>query len=301
MDKNGNGVCIFAYNNEQLDYVKFASVVSKFVKRNMKNNAVALITNEGTENWMKQSLSKEIIDYCFDYIIITNEEHISNPRVHHDSPWTEFTAQFQNSNKHKIIEYTPFERTLLIDTDFIVQNNFYDYVFETDTPVAMHRTAEYLGGELPYQDEMMLNSAGINHWWSTVVYFDQSDNSKMFFDIWSHVKDNWEYYSLLYQFPKSLFRTDFCVSIASHMFNGFQNEIYMDDFKSVPLLNMDQKDDIAKINSLDDFVFLKHNRLEAWKNILCRHTNTNMHLMNKRAFDRQIENINTMFKENSSV
>ena len=301
MDKNGNGVCIFAYNNEQLDYVKFASVVSKFVKRNMKNNAVALITNEGTENWMKQSLSKEIIDYCFDYIIITNEEHISNPRVHHDSPWTEFTAQFQNSNKHKIIEYTPFERTLLIDTDFVVQNNFYDYIFETDTPIAMHRTAEYLGGELPYQDEMMLNSAGINHWWSTVVYFDQSEYSKMFFDIWSHVKDNWEYYSLLYQFPKSLFRTDFCVSIASHMLNGFQNETFLDDFKGMPLFNMDQKDDIIKLNSLDDFIFLKHNRLEAWKNILCRHTNTNMHLMNKRAFDRQIENINTMFKENSSV
>tara|TARA_B100000963_G_scaffold45112_3_gene33609 strand:+ start:12862 stop:13767 length:906 start_codon:yes stop_codon:yes gene_type:complete len=301
MDKNGNGVCIFAYNNEQLDYAKFASVVSKFVKRNMKNNQVALITNEGTENWMKQSLSQQTIDYCFDYVIITKDEHISNPRVHHDSPWSEFTAQFQNSNKHKVIEYTPFERTLLIDTDFIVQNNFYDYIFETNTPVAMHRTAEYLGGELPYQDEMMLNRAGINHWWSTVVYFDQSEHSKMFFDIWSHVKDNWEYYSLLYQFPKSLFRTDFCVSIASHMINGFQNEVFMDDFKSTPLLNMDQKDDIVKLNSLNDFVFLKHNRLEAWKNILCRHTNTNMHLMNKRAFDRQIENINTMFEENSSV
>ena len=85
------------------------------------------------------------------------------------------------------------------------------------------------------------------------------------------------------------------------MINGFQNEVFMDDFKSTPLLNMDQKDDIVKLNSLNDFVFLKHNRLEAWKNILCRHTNTNMHLMNKRAFDRQIENINTMFEENSSV
>ena len=221
--------------------------------------------------------------------------------MHHDSPWTEFTAQFQNSNKHKVIEYTPFERTLLIDTDFVVQNNFYDYVFETDSPVAMHRTAEYLGGELPYQDEMMLNSAGINHWWSTVIYFDQSEYSKMFFDIWSHVKDNWEYYSLLYQFPKGLFRTDFCVSIASHMLNGFQNETFLDDFKGTPLFNMDQKDDIVKLNSLNDFVFLKHNRIEAWKNILCRHTNTNMHLMNKRAFDRQIENINLMFEENSSV
>jgi len=299
--KKGNGVCVFAYNNQQLDYVKFASVVSKFVKKNMKNNAVALITDEGTENWMRQSMSQETIDYCFDYVIVTNPQHESNSRVHHDSPWTEFTANFQNSNKHKIFEYTPFERTLLIDTDFIVQNNFYDYIFDTDIPVSMHRTAEYFGGELPYQDEMMLNSAGINHWWSTVVYFDQSEYSKMFFDTWAHVKDNWEYYSLLYQFPKALFRTDFCVSVASHMINGFQNEVFMDDFKGLPLLNMDQKDDLVKLNSLDDFIFLKHNRVEAWKNILCRYTNTNMHVMNKRALDRQIATINDMFEEKFNV
>ena len=58
-DKQGNGICVFAYNNTQLDYVKFASVISKYAKKYMKNNKFALITDKGTENWMQTILSKE--------------------------------------------------------------------------------------------------------------------------------------------------------------------------------------------------------------------------------------------------
>lgn len=300
-DKQGNGICVFAYNNTQLDYVKFASVISKYAKKYMKNNKFALITDKGTENWMQTTLSKEDIKRCFDHIIVTDVEKKHNPRVHHDSPWTEFTAQFINNNKDSVFNLSPFERTLLVDVDFVIQNDFYDYIFETDIGLAMHRTAEYIGGELPYHDEMVLNSAGINHWWSTVVYFDQSEETKMFFDIWCHVKENWEYYSLLYHFPPALFRTDFCVSIACHMLNGFTNELFVHDFKGKPLIHMDQKDDIAKLNSLNDFVFLKHNRAEQWKNYLVREVDSNIHLMNKRALDRHIETINKMFEEEVNV
>ena len=150
-------------------------------------------------------------------------------------------------------------------------------------------------------NEITLNNAGINHWWSTIVYFDQSEEAKLFFDIWSHVKDNWEYYSLLYQFPRLLFRTDFCVSIACQMMNGFNNDNFIHDFCGTPLLNMDQKDDIVKVNALNDYVFLKHNRREQWKNILCRYTDTNLHIMNKRALDRTFTSIIDMLKEGENV
>ena len=180
-------------------------------------------------------------------------------------------------------------------------NNFYDYIFDTDIDVSMHRYAEYLGGEPPYSNEITLNPGGVNHWWSTVVYFDQSDESKLFFDIWSHVKDNWEYYSLLYQFPRNLFRTDFCVSIACHILNGMNNDDFVHDFLGKPLVNMDQKDDIIKVNGHNDVVFLKHNRAEQWKNILCRYTDDNIHMMNKRALDRHYDDFMRYAKEEISV
>ncbi len=295
--KKGNGVCMFAYNNEQLDYVKFAYICARFVKRNMKNNETCLITNEGSYDWLIQSTGQDSIDDAFDYVVFDNPEPGKrNMRVHHDSPWTEFNAPFTNTNKHQVFDHTPFERTLLIDTDFIIANNFYDYLFDTDVDIGMHRYAQYIGGEPPYMNEVTLNPSGVNHWWSTVVYFDQSPVSKMFFDMWDHVRQNYEYYSLLYQFPPHLFRTDYCVSIASHLMNGMNNDDFVHDFLGTPLVNMDQKDDIVKFNDLENIVFLKHNRSEPWKNILLKHTNENMHLMNKRAFDRQIPFLKEQFQ-----
>ena len=300
-EKQGNGICMFCYNNQQLDYLKFALLAARYAKRSMDNIDVTLITDDGTVTWMEQSHDQELIDKTFDQVLIKPVEHEHNPRKHMDSPWTEFNAQFTNSNKHMVYEYTPYERTLLIDTDYLITNNFYNYIFNTDEPIALHRYAQYIGNEVPYRNEIHLNDSGINHWWSTIIYFDQSEESKLFFDIWTHVKDHWEYYSLLYQYPRQLFRTDFCVSIACQMMNGFNNDNFIHDFCATPLLNMDQKDDIAEINTLNDYVFLKHNRREQWKNILCRYTDTNLHIMNKRALDRKFPDIIDMLKEGENV
>ena len=90
-------------------------------------------------------------------------------------------------------------------------------------------------------------------------------------------------------------------NIIGQMMNGFNNDNFVHDFCGTPLLNMDQKDDIAKINALNDYVFLKHDRVEQWKNILCRYTDQNLHIMNKRALDRKFPDIIDMFKAGENV
>jgi hypothetical protein len=293
MSKNQeeSGICMFAYNNEKIDYVKFAHIAASYVKRNMKNNATCLITDSGTYAYLKDSMPTALHDKCFDHVVIQDVQHKSNPRRHYDSPWTEFSTQFSNSNKHDVINLSPFDKTMLIDTDYFIMNDFYDHIFETDVPIAMHKYARYLEHQAPYLNEQTLNEAGIHHWWSTVVYFDQSDESRVFFDTWEHVKDNWDYYHLLYQFPPGLFRTDFCVSIANHVMNGFNENNFMNDFGGIPLINMDQKDDIIEIKDVNDYIMLSHNRKEPWKNILNRQTNTNLHLMNKLSIARHSTDI----------
>jgi len=286
-----SGICMFAYNNDQLDYVQFAHIAAGYIKAHMKNKNTCLITDEGTYSWLKDSIDSKWHSTCFDHVVITEDQPVNNPRRHFDSPWTEFTAPFYNNNKDQIFSYTPFEKTLLIDTDYIIQNNFYDYIFDTDIPVSMHRTARYLEHQLPYLNEITLSDGGVNHWWSTVVYFDQSEESKMFFDLWTHVKDNWDYYHLLYQFPPALFRTDFCVSIAAHILNGFNENNFIHDFLGVPLVNMDQKDDIVEIQDIDSWILLSHDRKEQWKNTLTKNIDTNLHAMNKRALSRHSSTI----------
>lgn len=296
MSEESRGVCMFAYNNSQLDYIKYAHFAAHYVKQNMSNNNTCLITDTGSYAWLKESVSPELHAACFDTVVVHDVVHASNSRKHYDSPWTEFNAQFNNKNKDDIFSLSPFEKTLLIDTDYFIQNNFYDYIFETDVPVSLHRNARYLEHQLPYLNEQTLNEAGIHHWWSTVVYFDKSQESKIFFDLWEHVKDNWDYYHLLYQFPPGLFRTDFCVSIAAHILNGFNNHDYLHDFTGIPLINMDQKDDVVEIKSLNDWILLSHNRKEPWKNILTRIVKDNIHVMNKRSLDRHSETIFKLMK-----
>ena len=300
-EKQGNGIVLFCYNNDQLDYTRFAIVAATYARKQLKL-PVSIITDDGTKGWMEETHSKELLDATFDKFIIDNGgvANKRNMRRHMDSPWTEFNAPFYNNTKHEVFNHTRYEKTLLIDTDYLLCNDFYNYIFDTDEPVALHRYANYVGHDIPYVNEITLNNAGINHWWSTIVYFDQSEEAKLFFDIWSHVKDNWEYYSLLYQFPRLLFRTDFCVSIAVHLMNGLNNDDFVHDFLGQPLLNMDQKDDIAKVNAFKDVVFLKHNRKEQWKNILCRYTDQNLHIMNKRSLDRHYDDLMRVANEASN-
>lgn len=296
-EEQTKGVCFFCYNNNQLDYVKFAHISAAFAKKNMNGINTCLITDQGTLEWLETSIDKEFHENCFDDIVITDISNApSNPRKHFDGPWSEFSAQFNNSNKHEIFYLSPYDKTILMDTDYIVMNDFYNYLFESDISIAMHRLARYTEHQSPYLNEQDLNEAGVHHWWSTFVYFDKSYESKLFFDTWAHVKENWDYYHMLYQFPPALFRTDFCVSVAVHMLNGYNENPFVHDFMGIPLVNMDQKDDIIEINSVDDWVLLSHNRKEPWKQILSRNYQINLHAMNKQALSRNADKIIELLK-----
>ena len=292
------GVCFFAYNNDQIDNVKIALFAGQYVKNFLKL-PVCLITDEGSEAWLEQSQDKDIIEATFDYIVVTNDEMKTNNRRHFDSPWTEFTAQFNNSNKHKIFEYSPFEQTLLLDIDYIVKTDYLlQYFDQTEHNVCMFDNATTLRNELPAERERFLYESGIKMWWSTVVYFDRSDESKLFFDTWAHVAANYEFYQYLYNFPGKLFRTDYCVSIAVHILGGMQDaESPIGNFDGTALVNMSQKDDIIETPTLTDWVFIAHCQKEQWKNISVRQGKQDVHVMNKRSLGRVIAELQEKFND----
>ena len=95
--------------------------------------------------------------------------------------------------------------------------------------------------------------------------------------------------------PGKLFRTDYCVSIATHILNGMTSGDTISNIANRPMINMSQKDDIIELKDNKDWIFLCHDIHEPWKNILVRHSLTDIHVMNKRALERHahqvIENI----------
>lgn len=283
------GVCFFAYNNEQIDYIKLAILAAAHVKKHL-NVPVTVITDEGTYSWLKSSQGINESSKYIDDVVITEDEMQTNPRKHWDSPWSSFNAPFLNGNKHKIWEYSPYEKTLLLDIDYIVRNDFLNHSWDQYTGVCMYSQACDLRNELPGSRERFLFDAGIPMWWSTVVYFDRTEVSKLFFGMWEHISENYDYYQYLYNFPGKLFRTDYCVSIATHILNGMVSGDHINSFPN-QLINMDQKDDIVEIRDNSEWIMLSNDTNEKWKNILVNNKSLDVHCMNKRAIDRHYDKI----------
>lgn len=292
-----HGVAFFAFNTNQIDYIRLAILAARYVKRHMPTQQLCIITDVPTYDWHISISGEELISEVFDDIVLVDTDKSVNKREHYDSPWTKFISDFKNSNKHKVIEYTPYDKTLLLDIDYIIQNNNLEYVFDTDDAVTLYHEAEGIDGYAPALPQTYLSEAGIPMLWSTVVYFDKHNElTKLFFDVWAHVADHYDFYQFLYRFPEGMYRTDFCVSIAVHILNGMGAGELIESFPG-KMINMSQFDDIGKINAIDDWVYVINNHKENWKDSLTRVCGENVHVMNKRALDRAHNTIVEMMEE----
>lgn len=292
MKKFERGILLIAYNNGKIAYEKLAAIAATCVKLHMKNNHVTLLTDYPTLKAFEQVYNQHQIVEIFDHIVVEDIEHERNTRTHRDSPWVEFSTQFNNKNKHSIFEKSPYNKTLMIDVDYLIGNDTLDAVFDTDTEVAMYKHAISVRNYEPRIWEQKLHPDGIDMWWSTAVYWrSDSETAKLFFDLWAHVKENYSYYKWLYKFPGSLFRTDYAVSIAAHILNGHTTGNLIHELPGKVMRFSEQIDDIIEFTSMSDILFLCPDPKELWKNIASRIKNENVHVMNKMAILRHYDTI----------
>lgn len=298
MSKFNRGVLLIAYNNGKIDYEKLAIIAASNVKKHMKNNHVTLLTDVNTFEALQKELTPEQFAVTFDHIIVEKIEHERNTRMHRDSPWTEFSTQFNNKNKHSIYQKSPYKQTLMIDVDYFVGNNSLDVIFDTDYELAMYKDAISVRNYKPRIWEQKLHPDGIDMWWSTVVYWrSDSGVARLFFGIWEHVKENYQYYKWLYKFPGVLFRTDYAASIAAHILNGHSVDNVVVELPGKIMRFSEQIDDIVEFNSLNNYVLLCPDPKELWKNICSRVKNENIHVMNKLAILRHYDKIKGLIYE----
>jgi hypothetical protein len=295
MSKFDSGILLIAYNNGKIDYEKLALVAARCVKLHMTNNHVTLLTDQPTFDALTAELTPALAAETFDHIIIDNVTHERNTRTHRDSPWNEFTTQFNNKNKHSIFNKSPYNKTLMIDVDYLIGNDTLDAIFDTDSEVAMYKTALSVRNYQPRIWEQKLHPDGIDMWWSTAVYWrSDSELAKLFFGVWEHVKENYNYYKWLYKFPGVLFRTDYAVSIAVHILNGHRQGNLIHELPGKVMRFSEQIDDIADFKEINDIILVCPDPKELWKNIASRVKNENVHVMNKMAILRHYDKIKQM-------
>jgi len=282
MKKTKRGFLLHAFGNKDLDYGKLAVCCALSIKTNLQNNSVTVIMDEGTKTWLNTSFPKDILKTAFDKIIISKEKFQSGKRRHFDSPWINFKAEFNNQPRVLSYNYSPYDETILLDTDYIVMNDNFDYVWGSSEDLLINKKAVDLKGDI-FGDisDQRLSNHGIPLYWATVVYFKKSPFAESFFNTVNYIREEYNFFQFLYGFKEGFYRNDFSFSIAAHILNGYVDK----GIKSLPehvILTSYQKDAIADLIDSGEIIFMSHNVDEPWKSTLVNVKDMNVHVMNKR-------------------
>lgn len=291
------GFLMFAHNNEEIDYGKLALVAALMIKKNLKINKVCLISDQGTYDYLVQTQTLDLVNQAFDDIILVERDYSTTPsqRIFRDTQYTEKNLTWYNGTRSDAYSITPYDETILIDTDVLVQDGMFDLVWDLEENIIINKHALTLLGGKPDQQEQRLAHCSIPMYWATMMFFRKSEEARMFFELYDHVKEQYANYCVIYGFPRGLFRNDFAVSIAAHMMNGFVESSHIKGFPRKEILSCFDTDELIAVGK-DRLVFLVN---DPEKQHSYHHINIGkrtVHCMNKYSLLRESQNLIEIYK-----
>jgi len=273
-----NGVLLFVYNNRDIDYARSA-IIAGFLANTNLQVPVSIITDESTIQWMKQSDIYQHAEKLFDKIIYTERSTRLNYRNLRNGGLEKKPVLFLNDNRCKAWELTPYDRTLLIDSDFLIYSDRLSEFWNVDSSVLISSAMKDIRGDRCGYHDRYISDTGPDLRWATTVMFSKDQESKVFFELVESIKDNYQYFSDLYSFLPGQYRNDISFSIAHHMMSGHSSSL---DYFLPPILTVQDLDSIQDIDK--DFVRVYINDpITGQDNFLCNLKNTDVHIMNKNA------------------
>jgi len=239
------GILIYAHNSQSVDYA-LMSVISGGLAKKYLNVPVSLITDKSTVDWMEDSQTYELAVKIFEHIIIVEKPETNNSRRLYDGS-SNSTIPFINSNRSSAWDLTPYDRTLLIDSDFLIFSDRLSKYWNVDNDLMIGESINdiYDNNRLGYHDRY-ISDVGIKLYWATTVMFTKNKKTKIFFELVKHIKDNYQYYADAYRFDSKQFRNDIAFSIAKHILNGFEQH---NAEELPPVLTLLDKDILHSVNN----------------------------------------------------
>ena len=209
------GVLLFAFNNNSIDYVKQAIYCAKRIKEHL-NLPVQLVTDLPHAALIKYPFVEKYID-----TVTRQPAPIGSPKTFNDGLFAQQKLEWKNSARSNAYAVSIFEKTLVIDTDLLLFNDKLLSCFNTneDFMIAKHHEHINLNG-LNFD---RISDKAIPMYWATILYFTKSNTAKTVFDLVAHIKENYTYYRTVYDIVETKFRNDFAFSIAVHMMSGFES------------------------------------------------------------------------------
>lgn len=277
------GVLIFAFNNEQVDYVELAIYAAKRVKTFL-DKPVSLVTD--SVEWLHNTFPDDVS--VFDKIIESSDS-TTQVKKFYDGADSYTNLVWKNSNRANCFELSPYDETLVIDSDFIINSNFLSYCWDQPHNFLIYNSYNDLASWRDTSEFDYINEFSIPFYWATVFFFRKTTPNSHFFTLIEHIKTNWSYYAKLYRLPSRKYRNDIAFSIAIHMMNGFTHG----DF-AYPIANklsyvLDRDLLVSSVDTKMTFLVNKQHTSDQYTAIS---TNSlDVHVMNKQSLLKVIRNV----------
>ena len=274
------GILIYAHNNRTVDYALMAIIAGGLAKKNLQV-PVSLVTDTSTIAWMKESDIFNQAEVMFEHIITVDRPKTDNQRRLHDGQ-TGQMIPFINTNRSTAWDLTPYDRTLLIDSDYFIFSNSLGEYWDVDADVMLGNAINdiYNDTRTGYLDRHVSNT-GVKMYWATTVMFSKNLNSKLFFNTVNYVKENYTQFADVFRFDPRQFRNDIAFSVAKHILDGYQQD---DTLSLPPVLSALDKDILHTVND-NSLTFLIDYKLT---NSYCAASisGVDVHIMNKQSVIR---------------
>jgi hypothetical protein len=276
------GIIIIAHNSRSVDYAKTAIIAAGLAKKHLKV-PVSLVTDTSTIDWMKESGTYTDAVSIFENIIETARPVPGNYRILHDGE-TSNNVPFINSTRSSVYDLTPYDRTLLIDSDFLIMSPHLNAYWDTEGSILVAESMNDVEGSRVGVLDKWVSETGVNLYWATTVMFSKNEESKTFFQLVEFIKENYNYYSDLFRFNPEQYRNDISFSLALHILNGFEkNTITLPS-----ILTIQGKDSLEEVSNTGALKFLIDYHGSVYAASI---TNRDVHIMNKQSLIRNYESL----------
>lgn len=253
------GAVIIANNTNEFDYIKLAEVAANKIKTHL-DIPVALISGA------------EVESDVFDKIIQlnpkeTNKRYIKEYAGH---------VSWLNMDRTAVYDLTPWDRTLLVDADFLVHTDaLKNHLHSTiDFAIARKLYDPTTGNDYV----LKLGKSQIDQRWATLMIFNKSDIAKSIFEMAKHVFDHWYYYHKLYNFTFAPYRNDYSFTIACHLLGGYGNINF--DITNYKMCNCDFNTRIKQIN-LENVLIAYDKIVNTQPKTFVQRIKSDVHIQNK--------------------
>ena len=273
------GIIIFAQNNSHIDYVNLAVFAARRVQQYL-DLPVSLITD--SPDW----LEKTHPDHPFDRVIQIEPTPNAQTKPFNDGSLSSKHLEWKNYTRNRAYELTPYYKTLVIDSDYIICSDTLKSAFLVDAEFQIYSSSMDLAEWRSTDEFTRINRYSIPFYWATTFLFEKTPLVERFFDLISYIKLNWDYYRSLYNIDVKLYRNDFAFSIALHILNGKSSSQFSTELPGKLVYTKD-KDILVSIDD-QKITFLLEKKDYNGEYILSKTSSLDVHVMNKFSLSRFI-------------